>query len=267
MNFHIAPVSCVAERMDVRAPRFSRAMIDARAVPHHPPVLTPQTAKDAKAQCRQVTAPAGADVYSAPCGWEGSPLASLQECERFDAIWESETACAGEDAWIKIRYTDEGGLLQYGHVLGSWSGSSAEIGPCPSSAQCPGALQDRQVVAGNGVGLWRQPCWPETAGETGANFITQVPQWGVFSYDGPYSKQTSLCADGHQDGLCWVKATYQGQDGWVPVGSVEQGGTFDDTLCHTESASATAFVRSYIGEWWAVCRFIPGGFVKVCQDL
>jgi hypothetical protein len=107
-----------------------------------------------------------------------------------------------------------------------------------------GDAQCRQVVTTEGVDMWREPCWTIT--ETTAP-VQSLKQWDTFNYI-PGSKQTSICADGHFDQLCWVKATTDAHSGWMPVGNVPNGERFDDSVCSTNSPGATALVQGFCGK-------------------
>jgi hypothetical protein len=170
--------------------------------------------------------------------------------------------CGDNATWIQATYTDLQGVLQYGWMTAGLAGA-VSVANCPS-AYCenlqPPEWSCRQVTTDVGVTLFKQPCYDQKLRVTKSD----LQKWDTIQYYGAYSKQTSKCAQGNRQDLCFVKAraNLDGnlQEGWVPV--FRTTGKFIDSVCSfSQGASNQVFLRSYCGKF-----AVLSDASKACSD-
>ncbi|WIA43976.1 hypothetical protein OEZ86_010362 [Tetradesmus obliquus] len=221
-------------------------------------LLVDACAKDMYTECRQVARPEGVPVLLEPFGSAVSPPLTLKQCDRFEHVVMHKQDVQGV-CWIRIRYYSYD-FLQFGWVQASESAcgqqGTAYIHDCPSSLPaCAQQKYCRQVFTTDNPIFKDIPCWDES------NRITDVPKWGVVSYHGSLSKQSSRCKSQVRDPFCWALVDYAMPDtnppevvtGWMPVGRVVNApSTFADAFCNGRPGdTAEAFVRE-------LCDFCAG---------
>jgi hypothetical protein len=103
----------------------------------------------------------------------------------------------------------------------------------------------RQVIDSKQLTLRDKPC----LGATPVAGVPDLKQYDTFTYLGAFGKKSSECfgVTGAKayDGLCWVKAVWQGQTGWLPAGRLL--GKVTSAFCTSDQGTGTALVRELCG--------------------
>lgn len=103
------------------------------------------------AECRQVTASTGLDVFASPCGDTVTPPVHFPMCGTFEHIVGkkvTESCSGGPSCWAMVRYRDEAQWLQLGWVQISSgecsSAGTADVAECGAAACL--STGERQLV-------------------------------------------------------------------------------------------------------------------------
>ncbi|WIA30427.1 hypothetical protein OEZ86_000511 [Tetradesmus obliquus] len=208
-------------------------------------LVTQPCAGELYAECRQVTAANGLDVYASPCGDIVSPPVHIPRCGTFEYIVGkkvTESCSGGPSCWAMVRYRDEAQWLQLGWVQISSgecsSAGTADVAECGAAACLSTGTACRQVTS-SGVTMRAQPC-------KGAPPVATLKMNAMFEYWGPDYKISSTCSavtgSNSYDGFCWVKATYGGAIGWLPAAYI--GTQVTSAFCD-HSGTGESYVRYF----------------------
>lgn len=106
----------------------------------------------------------------------------------------------------------------------------------------------RQVIHDEILTMKQEPCFGSAAILVNSTPVELV-RGDTFNYTSTDSKQTSMCQTGAASDppgstLCWVRGSFKGVTGWLPVAR----GSFKDAFCSADPQAAQSFVTESCGK-------------------